>query len=160
MGAVGAGPGVPASFGLLDGIRATGHPWIQEDVRTRFGVELLTQPVIRSVRIVTARDITPDGHHFAMLNVVPGNGGICLRINSISEARPIRDIHVWMPDHADAILLRVDFLANQSSAVITMRPINDTLDEDDEDPFFVLLGDPSYSIGAIGSSLVSILDND
>ena len=50
----------------------------------------------------TARGTTPDGHHFALLNVVPGNNGIYLRINSMSEADPIRDIRVWMPDYTDA----------------------------------------------------------
>ena len=50
----------------------------------------------------TARGTTPDGHHFALLNVVPGNNGIYLRINSMSEADPIRDVRVWMPDYTDA----------------------------------------------------------
>lgn len=49
-----------------------------------------------------SRGLTPDGHHFAVLNVVPGNGGIYLRIDSMSETDPIRDIHVWMPEFTDA----------------------------------------------------------
>jgi|GEM_PF-1645827 len=50
----------------------------------------------------TSRGITPEGHHFALLNVRQGNDGIYLRINSMSETDPIRDVHVWMPDYTDS----------------------------------------------------------
>lgn len=46
-----------------------------------------------------SRGLTPEGHHFALLNVVPGNAGIYLGINSMNPQDPIRDIHVWMPDY-------------------------------------------------------------
>ncbi|MBI5759948.1 MAG: hypothetical protein HZA46_15630, partial [Planctomycetales bacterium] len=46
----------------------------------------------------TSRGRTNDGHHFALLNVTPGGGGIYLVINSMSATDPIRGIHVWMPD--------------------------------------------------------------
>ena len=46
-----------------------------------------------------SRGLTPEGHHFALLNVLPGNQGIYLGINSLNPADPIRDVHVWMPDH-------------------------------------------------------------
>ena len=46
-----------------------------------------------------SRGMTADGHHFALLNVAPGNQGIYLGIRSLDSADPIRDIHVWMPDY-------------------------------------------------------------
>ena len=46
----------------------------------------------------TSRGRTADGHHFALLNVTPANGGIYLGINSLSASDPIRDVHVWLPD--------------------------------------------------------------
>ncbi len=53
---ISAGPGVLASFELLDGVAATGHPLIHEDVRMRFGVTLSTDPVVRSGQFITAKD--------------------------------------------------------------------------------------------------------
>ena len=47
----------------------------------------------------TSRGVTPDGHNFALLNLTPANGGIYLRINSMSSTDPLRDMHVWMPDY-------------------------------------------------------------
>lgn len=47
----------------------------------------------------TSRGVTPDGHNFALLNVTPANGGIYVRINSMSSADSLRDVHVWMPDY-------------------------------------------------------------
>ena len=46
-----------------------------------------------------SRGVTADGHHFALLNVTPGNEGIYLGIRSLSTADPIRGIHVWLPDY-------------------------------------------------------------
>ena len=46
-----------------------------------------------------SRGRTDDGRNFAVLNVTPGQGGIYLSINSMSNADPIRDVHVWMPDY-------------------------------------------------------------
>ena len=54
--AIGAGPGVLASMKLLDGIEATGHPLIHDDVRRRFGANMSDRPVIRSGLIITVRD--------------------------------------------------------------------------------------------------------
>ena len=47
----------------------------------------------------TSRGRTADGKNFALLNVVPGNAGIYLGINSLSPSDPVRNIHVWMPDY-------------------------------------------------------------
>ncbi len=48
--------GVRTVIGVLDTVEATGHPLIHEDVRTRFGVELSSVPVIRSGQFITVRD--------------------------------------------------------------------------------------------------------
>lgn len=53
---ISAGPGVLASFQLLDGIAATAHPLIHEDVRQRFAVKFSMEPVVRSGQFITARD--------------------------------------------------------------------------------------------------------
>jgi putative intracellular protease/amidase len=57
VGAIGAGPGVLASCGVLNGLSAAGHPLTHADVLERFHVQLLDQPVVRSDYIVTARDV-------------------------------------------------------------------------------------------------------
>lgn len=48
---------------------------------------------------VTQTGLTEAGRHFALLSVTPGNGGIYMRINSMSTSDPIRNVHVWMPDY-------------------------------------------------------------
>lgn len=53
---ISAGPGVLASYQLLDGVSATANPLIHEDVRQRFAVALSTEPVVRSGQFITARD--------------------------------------------------------------------------------------------------------
>ncbi|MFN9718131.1 MAG: PA14 domain-containing protein [Planctomycetota bacterium] len=40
-----------------------------------------------------------DGRHYALLNVTPSSDGIYLRIEDLNSSDPIRNIHVWMPDH-------------------------------------------------------------
>ncbi|MFO0818628.1 MAG: hypothetical protein U1A77_11840 [Pirellulales bacterium] len=47
---------------------------------------------------VTARGDMADGTHYALLDVSPTRAGISLRLDSLSPANPVRDIHVWMPD--------------------------------------------------------------
>jgi len=54
---------------------------------------------------------------------------------------------------------RVLFQPRQTTATLNVIPINDS-DEDDEDLFFELLGDPSYSLDPLKSVLVSILANE
>jgi hypothetical protein len=41
----------------------------------------------------------PGGRHFALLNVNPTQAGIYMRIDAMSDADPIRDLHLWMPDY-------------------------------------------------------------
>lgn len=48
---------------------------------------------------VTQTGLTENGRHFALLSVTPGNAGIYMRINSMSNSDPIRNVHVWMPDY-------------------------------------------------------------
>ncbi|MBC7966342.1 MAG: protein kinase [Fuerstia sp.] len=52
-----AGPGVLAKMGLLNGVTATGHKLIHEDVRSRFRVTLTDADVVRSGQIITGRDV-------------------------------------------------------------------------------------------------------
>ncbi|QDT08781.1 LamG-like jellyroll fold domain-containing protein [Planctomycetes bacterium K23_9] len=37
--------------------------------------------------------------HFALLDVTPRNAGISMKIYSMDESDPIRDVHLWMPDY-------------------------------------------------------------
>jgi hypothetical protein len=39
------------------------------------------------------------GHHYALLSDTPANLGIHMRIDAMSAADPIHDVHVWMPDY-------------------------------------------------------------
>jgi hypothetical protein len=66
------------------------------------------------------------------------------------------------PEHPDFLWLptRIVFQPRQTTAAISITPVDDTIDEDDEDFFFELLGDPSYQLGPLQSALVRILDND
>jgi putative intracellular protease/amidase len=48
---------------------------------------------------VIATGLTPDGLHYARLSVTPGNLGIQMRLTTMSDADPVRDVHVWMPDY-------------------------------------------------------------
>lgn len=44
--------------------------------------------------------LTADGGHYAVVNVAaPTRGGIAMRIETMSSADPIRDVHVSMPDY-------------------------------------------------------------
>lgn len=81
-----------------------------------------------------------------------GEHALVVRMDVSGSAKEHVDF-LWAPR-------RVLIQPRQTSIVVEMAPINDTIDEDDEDLFFELFGDPSYSIGNIGRSLVSILDND
>ena len=56
VSAFSAGPGVLAKMGLLNGVTATGHELIREDVHSRFGVTLTDSEVERSGQIITGRD--------------------------------------------------------------------------------------------------------
>lgn len=56
VSAFSAGPGVLAKMGLLNGVTATGHEEIREDVRSRFRVTLTDSEVERSGQIITGRD--------------------------------------------------------------------------------------------------------
>ena len=56
VAAFSAGPGVLAKMGLLNGVTATGHKLIHEDVRSRFKVTLTDAEVERSGQIITGRD--------------------------------------------------------------------------------------------------------
>ncbi len=56
VSAFSAGPGVLAKMGLLNGVTATGHALIREDVHSRFGVKLTDSEVERSGQIITGRD--------------------------------------------------------------------------------------------------------
>ena len=56
VSAFSAGPGVLAKMGLLNGVTATGHEWIREDVRTRFQISLTDSEVEHSGQIITGRD--------------------------------------------------------------------------------------------------------
>jgi hypothetical protein len=47
--------------------------------------------------VVTKQDINAGGHHYALLNVTPGNAGIRLTITGMQSQ--ITNIHVWMPDY-------------------------------------------------------------
>jgi hypothetical protein len=48
---------------------------------------------------VTQTGLTPDGHHFALLNATPSDNGILMAIAAMRATDPIHDIHVWMPDY-------------------------------------------------------------
>ena len=50
--------------------------------------------------------------------------------------------------------------AGQSSAVVTVLPVDDTLDETNETVILTLLSRPAYSIGSPSSATVTIIDND
>src|SRR5262245_57648540 len=39
------------------------------------------------------------GRHYALLNVTPSNAGITMRITAVSEANPVHNVHLWMPDY-------------------------------------------------------------
>ncbi len=75
-----------------------------------------------------------------------------IRVNRTGSATEHADF-LWHPT-------RILFQPRQTLAAISITPVNDTIDEDDEDLFFELLGDPSYGIGTLQNALVSILDND
>jgi hypothetical protein len=55
---------------------------------------------------------------------------------------------------------RTLFQPGQSTATLTVAPIDDNIDEDDEELVLELLADPSYSLDALRSVWLSILDND
>ena len=44
---------------------------------------------------------TASGANYALLNVVPDEAGIYMRIDSMSSSDPIRNVRVWMPDTAE-----------------------------------------------------------
>jgi|694.fasta_scaffold87842_3 hypothetical protein len=44
---------------------------------------------------------TPAGRNFADLQVSPSSAGIFMRIEATSQADPVRDFNVWMPDWGD-----------------------------------------------------------
>jgi hypothetical protein len=44
-----------------------------------------------------ASGLTPEGRHFADLQVTPGSDGIFMRIEATSPADPVRNFNVWMP---------------------------------------------------------------
>jgi putative intracellular protease/amidase len=48
---------------------------------------------------VLSQGVLPTGERFADLSVTPSNNGTFLRIDSMSSADPIRDLHVWLPDY-------------------------------------------------------------
>ncbi len=50
--------------------------------------------------------------------------------------------------------------AGQPSAVVTVSPVDDTLDETNETVILTLLSRPAYSIGSPSSATVTIIDND
>jgi hypothetical protein len=48
---------------------------------------------------VVQQGMTAAGNHFALLSDTPANAGIRLRIDAMSAADPIRNVHVWLPDY-------------------------------------------------------------
>ena len=48
---------------------------------------------------VIAHGVTPEGRHYADLQVTPSNEGIYLRVAAIDPLDPIRNMNVWMPDY-------------------------------------------------------------
>ena len=73
-----------------------------------------------------------------------------IRMNNSGSATEHADF-LWAPR-------RVLFQPRQTTTAISITPVNDAIDEEDEDLFFELLGDPSYQLSPLRSALVSILD--
>lgn len=49
---------------------------------------------------VVEQGVTASGKNYALLNVVPSADGIYMKISDMSSVNPVRNVHVWMPDHA------------------------------------------------------------
>lgn len=81
-----------------------------------------------------------------------GEQALVVRMD-ISESATRHVDFLWAPQ-------RVPVQPRQTTVIVEMAPINDTIDEDVEDLFFELLGTPSHSIGNKSRLLVSVLEND
>lgn len=103
------------------------------------------------------RAITADSESTAAPILLPvirtGSGEQALVVRNDASASASKHVDfLWAPR-------RVFDQARQTSIVVEMAPINDTIDEGDKDLFFGRLGDPSVSIGSVGRSLFTSLDH-
>ena len=63
-------------------------------------------------------------------------------------------------DYIPTLATSVTFLANSSTAILTINPVDDTLVEGLETLILTLASSPNYAIGAASAATITIADND
>ncbi|MGV0005701.1 MAG: cadherin-like beta sandwich domain-containing protein, partial [Candidatus Porifericomitaceae bacterium WSBS_2022_MAG_OTU9] len=94
------------------------------------------------------------------INVSPGShAGFTLRLRTSGTAT-LTDDYTVTGLGGSAPNYTLNIAANESTALVSVTPIDDNVDENDETVVFEVVSDSAYSLGTVPSATLTIGDND